>query len=62
MLWGVQPLLIKEAEDAEDLFADAVKEAKAAGMVNKGDIVIITAGVPLGICGRTNMIRVVEVE
>ena len=62
MLWGVQPLLIKEAEDAEDLFADAVKEAKAAGMVKVGDIVIITAGVPLGICGRTNMIRVVEVE
>ncbi|MBQ8823042.1 MAG: pyruvate kinase [Lachnospiraceae bacterium] len=62
MLWGVQPLLIKEAEDAEDLFADAVKEAKQAGMVKVGDIVIITAGVPLGICGRTNMIRVVEVE
>jgi len=62
MAWGVKPLLIKEAETAEALFADAVREAKLAGYVKKGDIVVITAGVPLGICGMTNMIRVVEVD
>jgi pyruvate kinase len=43
------------------LFADAVAEAKNAGYVKEGDIVVITAGVPLGIAGKTNMIRVVEV-
>ena len=61
LLWGVRPLLIKEEENAEDLFTDAVKEAKKAGYVKDGDRVVITAGVPMGVTGNTNMIRVVEV-
>lgn len=62
LLWGVQPLVIKEEDTTEALFEDAVEECKRAGYVNAGDIVVITAGVPLGITGKTNMIRVVEVE
>lgn len=62
LLWGVNPLLIKKEESSEELFADAVTAAKEAGYVNTGDIVVITAGVPLGITGTTNMIHVVEVE
>ncbi|MBQ4536876.1 MAG: pyruvate kinase [Lachnospiraceae bacterium] len=62
LIWGVNPLALKKEEDTEELFADAVLEAKNAGYVKTGDRVVITAGVPLGITGRTNMIRVVEVE
>lgn len=62
LLWGVEPVLIKMEETTEELFGDAVAESKKAGYVKKGDIVVITAGVPLGITGKTNMIRVVEVE
>lgn len=62
LLWGVNPLLIKKEENSEELFADAVTAAKEAGYVHTGDIVVITAGVPLGITGTTNMIHVVEVE
>ena len=62
LLWGVNPLLIKKEESSEELFADAVIAAKEAGYVNTGDIVVITAGVPLGITGTTNRIHVVEVE
>ncbi len=62
LLWGVSPLSIREEEDTEELFADAVEEAKKAGYVKKGDVVVITAGVPLKVAGATNMIRVVEVE
>ncbi len=62
LLWGVNPLLIKKEESSEELFADAVIAAKEAGYVHTGDIVVITAGVPLGITGTTNMIHVVEVE
>lgn len=62
LLWGVNPLLMKQENDTEELFADAVSESKAAGYIKSGDIVVITAGVPLGIAGKTNMIRVVEVE
>ena len=62
LLWGVNPLMLKEEEEAEELFADAVEMSKQAGLVKAGDTVVITAGVPLGIAGKTNMIRVVEVE
>lgn len=62
LLWGVNPILLKKEETAENLFADAVEEAKMAGYVKEGDTVVITAGVPLGIAGKTNMIRVVEVK
>lgn len=62
LLWGVEPLCLKKEEDTEELFKDAVQEAKKAGYVKQGDVVVITAGVPLGIAGKTNMIRVVEVQ
>lgn len=62
LLWGVTPLLMKEEEDAEEMFEDAVLVSKEAGYVKTGDIVVITAGIPLGVAGRTNMIRVVEVK
>ena len=61
LLWGVSPLLIRQEDTAERLFAAAVSEAKKAGYVKAGDVVVITAGVPLGIAGTTNMIHVVEV-
>ena len=61
MLWGVRPLLIDKKETAEELFKEGVRKAMEAGYVKKGDTVVITAGVPLGISGKTNMIRVVEV-
>lgn len=62
LLWGVNPLKIKQEETADELFDDAVQEAKKAGYVKTGDVVVITAGVPLGIAGKTNMIHVVEVN
>lgn len=62
LLWGVNPLLIGRKETSHELFAAALEEAKKAGYVKQGDTVVITAGVPLGIAGKTNMIHVVEVE
>lgn len=62
LLWGVTPLLVQKEETADELFEEAVRSAKKAGYVKKGDTVVLTAGVPLGVSGRTNMIRVVEVE
>lgn len=61
ILWGVNPLIIQEEDTADALFEDAVAEAKKAGYVKTGDVVVITAGVPLGKAGTTNMIHVVEV-
>lgn len=56
--WGVEPLLIDEKETADELFEHAVDSAEKAGIVENGELVVITAGVPLGISGTTNMMKV----
>lgn len=62
MSWGVSPVLIKEKEDVLDLFDYAVEVAKEKRLVDAGDIVVITSGVPIGKSGTTNMIKVHTVE
>lgn len=59
--WGVIPMWIARESTADDLFDEAVRAAEEAGYIKKGDKVVLTAGVPLGVSGKTNMIRVVEV-
>ncbi|MBR1892943.1 MAG: pyruvate kinase [Lachnospiraceae bacterium] len=61
LLYGVIPLTIVQQENQDKLLEVAVAKAKDAGFVKDGDIVVLTAGMPLGVSGRTNMIRVVEV-
>lgn len=61
LLWGVTPLMLRKEETMEELFADSIEEAKKTGMIKQGDRVVITAGVPMGVAGNTNTIRVVEV-
>ena len=59
--WGVMPLLINKEDNTDDLFESALRMAEKNGYVKKGDTVVITAGVPLGISGKTNMLKVMEV-
>ncbi|MDF2586246.1 MAG: pyruvate kinase [Anaerocolumna sp.] len=56
--WGVKPILIKEEKDTFELFEHAVATVEEKGLLNKGDLTVITAGVPLGISGTTNMLKV----
>lgn len=56
--WGVEPVLIAEEKNADLLFEKAVDVAEATGFVSKGDIVVLTGGVPLGVSGTTNLIKV----
>ncbi len=58
LMWGVKPLLMDTKQDSEALFAEALKVAEQTGMVNKGELVVITSGLPLGVTGTTNMIKV----
>jgi pyruvate kinase len=58
MSWGVTPIVIDEETNTDVLFAKAVAAAKENGIVEDGDLVVITAGVPLGISGMTNMMKV----
>ena len=56
--WGVTPLVLEKKENADELFEHAVDEAEKAGLVSMGDITVITAGVPLGVSGTTNLLKV----
>ncbi len=56
--WGVTPLLIPEEDNSETLFEHAIEAAEKTGIVHNGDLVVITSGIPLGISGTTNMIKV----
>ena len=58
--WGVVPLMCDEKKNTDELFAHAVEVAEKNGLVSSGDVVVITAGIPLGISGTTNMLRVEE--
>lgn len=59
LTWGVTPLLRSESASSTDAaVAAAVELAKSAGYVQDGDLVIITAGVPAGSTGTTNLLRV----
>ena len=59
--WGVVPAMVKKLETTDELFENAVKSAVATGVVKTGDLVVITAGVPVGISGTTNTLKVVIV-
>ena len=61
LLFGVSPLQIGEEENADLLFESAVDASKRAGLIKTGDIVVLAAGLPLGVSGNTNTIRVMEV-
>ena len=61
LLFDTIPLVIKQEEDAEALFESAIHQAELAGIVHHGSKVVLTAGLPLGVSGKTNMIRVEEV-
>ena len=59
--WGITPLLTEQEKDTTTLFAHSVKTALEGGYVKVGDIVVLTAGVPAGLAGKTNMLKVHEV-
>lgn len=56
--WGVTPVLIHEEENTDDLFEHAVEAGVKEGLLKDGELVVMTAGVPLGISGTTNLMKV----
>ena len=56
--WGVYPIVINQFGDATEQLAHTIAAAKAGGFIQDQDIIVITAGVPSGIEGNTNMLRV----
>ncbi len=58
LVWGVEPLLVDEFINTEAMIGTAVEAARRRGLVQDGDLVVVTAGVPLGGAGLTNMLKV----
>ncbi len=58
MSWGVMPILCQAQNDADALFDHAVNRSREEKLIQDGDLVVITAGVPLGIPGTTNLLKV----
>ncbi|MDD4691583.1 pyruvate kinase [Eubacterium aggregans] len=56
--WGVFCLYTPEFKDTDSMVMDCVDAAEKMGCVKTGDLVVVAAGVPLGVQGNTNMIKV----
>lgn len=56
--WGVVPFLLSKQTNTDDLFDSAINLVKKRKLVKNNNIVVLTAGIPLGISGTTNIIRV----
>ena len=56
--WGVTPVLLQEKKDVFELFEHGTCVSRRMGLVDSGDTVVCTSGVPVGISGTTNMIKV----
>ncbi len=61
LYWGVVPLTMPRASSTDELVEFAVQAAEETALVKQGDLVVVTAGVPVGVSGTTNMIRVRQV-
>lgn len=57
LVWGVIPLVVEKANDTDTMLEKAPALAAARGLARKGETVVITAGVPRGVSGSTNLIK-----
>ena len=58
LVWGVVPLLVPEHASTDEMIANTTRAAREAGLVKPGERVVITAGIPAGGEGKTNMLKV----
>ncbi|MGI5971426.1 MAG: pyruvate kinase [Oscillospiraceae bacterium] len=61
LYWGVLPCLLSQTGSTDEIFESCVSLAKEQGFVSPGDTVVLTAGVPVGISGTTNLIKAQKV-
>lgn len=60
--WGVVPTLSKKQNSSDELFKHVVNCALNTGVVSEGDLVVVAAGVPVGVSGNTNTMRIEKVK
>lgn len=62
LVWGVWPHLAPDPQDTDDMVRIALQKAKSCGLAQVGERVVIAAGVPFGVRGTTNLLRVERVS
>jgi pyruvate kinase len=62
LCWGVYPFQIAGPSSLEELFAAGAKLSKELGLAKPGDLVVITGGIPVGVAGSTNLLKVEKVQ
>ena len=60
MSWGVSTLMISDEKNLDDLFEKGLRKVVEASLLKQGDMVVLTAGVPIGVSGSTNFIKVMH--
>ena len=58
LAWGVLPVKRPEPPQLEEVFKQATEVAMATGIAGRGDLIVITAGIPLAVPGSTNLVKV----
>lgn len=56
--WAVYPFVMPQEKNTDKMIEDAIKTAKKLNLLKDGDLIVITAGIPAGISGSTNMIKI----
>jgi pyruvate kinase len=56
--WGVLPLLMPSTADVEELWARTIETSRNAGIIDRGDLVVMIAGTAVNLTGSTNVIKV----
>jgi pyruvate kinase len=59
--WGVQVCLIAASSSVDELFATAAQLCKDLGIARSGDLIVITGGIPIGVSGTTNLLKVEKI-
>lgn len=58
LVWGVYPVLSAKSQSTDEIIDVSIHSAMLKGYVKEGDLIVITAGIPVGVSGSTNLIKV----
>jgi pyruvate kinase len=58
LVWGVTPVLGERVKSTDEMIQAALVKGRGTGLVSEGDLVVISAGVPVGESGSTNLIKI----
>ena len=61
LVWGVTPILVEQFKTIDDMITVVVSSAEEHDLIGDGDLIVIIGGVPFGIGGQTNFLKVLRV-